>query len=307
MKKKKYLLIALIIAAGSLLSITLAKYITEDYHGYYFNAKDFEFSSKILSNSGNYTHVIDNWSGVGAFDVTVDLATKKNNLYFTNYDVPYVMSYDCPDTVVCSLDKNSGVIYASDLTHTDTVTLHVQPLHQFEEGSVLIFSVAAQSTFPYVKNLSATYCYFVASSSLSHVIYDDNSVYVKLAIINAISYCTVNTAFGEYEVNDKIDIEDYKNLTVEQKEKCTGTKAKITFNPQNLLIDTTDNIITGNNYNTVVIDGTPYINSLNVELEPASSIEIKFYKTDPMANYSYAGEGDSEITVVPIISEEEPK
>ena len=300
-KKKKYILLVLGVLIISLISLTLAKYITEDYHGYYINAKDFTFTSNILSNSaGQNMHVIDNWSGVGAFDVTFDLSTKRNNLYYMDYDVPYEVYYDCPDTVVCTLSKTSGVIYASDPTHTDTVTLHVQPIQTFYENTMLVFSVAAKSTFPYEKNLNATFCYFVAHSGLSYTITDYGPVYAKLTITNAVSYCTVNEDFGDYEVGDLIDIEIYKGLTSEEKAKCTGTRVEISFDPNDLLIDTTDNVIEERNFMTTYIGATPYIDSLETEIAPMSAIDIKFYKTDPTANYTYTGANQSAISVTQI-------
>lgn len=297
-KKNKYIIIILIAIMATLTGITLAKYITEEYHGYYTNAKDFSFTSNILKEDANTTYNMNNWSGAGAFDITFDLSSKKNNLYFTDYDIPYEVSYNCPSNVACTIDKNQGIIFANDPTHTDTVTLHIEPLIRFNEGDTLTFQVSAQSISPYVTTLYATYNYIVTNKGISYTITDNNSVYVKLTVTNAMSYCRVSTAFGDYEEGDIIDTFAYRALTDEEKEKCISAYINVIFNPEDLIIDTTDNIIKNDNYQTTLIDGTSYINKLSINVPPVSAIDIKFYKTDPNAYYGYDGTGDSAISVV---------
>lgn len=300
MKKRKYIITAGILLIIVFVGVTLAKYITEDYHGYYISAKDFPFTSNILSTNHYNTHIIDNWSGVESFDITFDLSTKKNNLYYADYDVPYLVIYDCPETVTCSLSKTSGIIYASNPTHTDTVTLHVQPLQNFSAGSFLTFSVSAKSTAPYEKQLVATFSYFVKDNSISYTVTDYGPVYAKLTITNAISYYTVNSAFGDYSQNDRIDIEEYNKLTQAEKENCIGQWVNISFDPNDLLIDTTDSIIKDDNYTTTLISNIPYINNITTEIKPMSAIEIKFYKTDPTINYNSYASDNPAITVTQV-------
>lgn len=294
-KKKKYIIFIILAILITIIGVTFAKYVTEDYHGYYTNAKDFSFSSSILKEDRYTTYEMNNWSGVGEFDLTFDLSSKKNNLYYANYDIPYTVSYNCPNSVECTIDKQSGTIYANNPTHTDVVTLHVRPLRSFNEGEMLEIDASAQSTSPYVKSLYASYRYVVTNKGVSYSISDTNRIYIIYTITNAVSYCTVKTAFGDYSVGDRIDISVYKTLSDADKAKCPSVHARLNFDPEQLIIDTTDNIITNNNYQTTTIDGTAYINQIEFDLEPASAIKIKFYKMIPGAYY-YTGEGVIELS-----------
>lgn len=297
MIKKKNLLIGLIIMIISLVGVTFAKFIAEDYHGYFTNAKEFSFTSNVLKPNGTTIYTLNNWSGVGAFDITFDLSTKKNNLYYVDYDVPYEVFVDCPDNVECSLESKSGVIYASDPDHTDTVVIHVQPLEKFNEHDTLLIEITAKSTFPYEQNLYADFFYQVAQSGISYTLTDYGPVYAKLTITNAKNYYIVKTAFGDYQPLDRISIDEYRELSQEDKTKCEGTEVSVSFDANALIIDSTDNIIETNNYTTNIINGIPYINSFTTNINPMSAIDVKFYKVNAEDVFSTNAGGYAPITV----------
>lgn len=286
MKKKKYIILGTIICTILAVGITLAKYVTEDYHGYHIDAKEFSFTSNVLKeNQYQSIYVIDKWPGVGTFDITFDLSSKKNNLYFNDYDVPYEVIASCPENVECTLDKDQGIIYANDPTHTDTITLHVRPLQEFVPGNMLTLSIGAKSLYPYEKELSASFTYFVTDKETSYKVTDYGPVYVKLTVTNAKNYYVALTNFDEYVEGDLIDIDIYNNLSEENKAKCRGAYVNISFNPSDLIIDTTDSIVGSHGYTTESVDGEPYVNSIVAEVAPMSSIDIKFYKKDPNVTY----------------------
>ena len=88
---KKILIIAVLALVLSLGSFTLAKYVIEEFHSYYLNAKNFYFTSNRLKKS-NPIYLINNWSGVGSFDISFDLTSVKNSYVHSNYDIPYTVT-----------------------------------------------------------------------------------------------------------------------------------------------------------------------------------------------------------------------
>ena len=71
---------------------SFARYVIEEYHGYYLSSKGFYFSSNRLTED-DALYQVNNWSGVGSFDISFDLLSMKNNLVYTDYDIPYTVSY----------------------------------------------------------------------------------------------------------------------------------------------------------------------------------------------------------------------
>ncbi len=267
--------------------ITLAKYIIEEFHGYYLNAKNFYFTSNRLKKN-NPTYLINNWSGVGSFSISFDLLAQKNEYVYSEYDIPYTVSFVCPTGVTCTLDKTSGTIYNATNSHSDTVTLSVNPTRTFNENERLSIQLIATSVSPYEETIRATFEYVVGKQGVTYEIEDaPNQVYLVLKITNAINYCKVKEAFLTYNVNDLIDNSVYRTLSAENKAKCIGKYIDLSFNPSVLLLDTTDSLITDNNWTATTVDGTSYLNTLNITIEPISTIAIKFYKKNISNDYTY--------------------
>ena len=266
---------------------TLAKYIIEEFHGYYLNAKHFYFTSNRLKKD-NPVYLVNNWSGVGAFNISFDLLSQKNEYVYSEYDIPYTVSVTCPTNVTCSVDKPSGTIYNSSTTHSDTITVSVNPGRSYNENEHLIIDLTAQSVSPYVETITARFEYVVGKQGTTYEIEDAaNQVYLHLKITNAINFCKVVTAFGNYSVNDLIDNSVYRTLSPSDQANCVSKYVDLSFNPSLLLIDTTENIINESIYTTTTISGTEYVNSLSTTIAPLSTISIKFYKVNPSSNYTY--------------------
>ena len=276
------LLIVLLITFGK----TFSKYIIEEFHSYYLNAKHFYFTSNRLTKN-NPTYLINNWSGVGSFDISFDLLSEKNRYVYSSFDIPYEVTFTCPNDVVCSVNKPTGTIYNNSATHSDTVTLTVNPSRNYVENERLTIEILAKSTSPYVENLRATFEYVVGKQGVTYEIEDEpNQVYLLLKITNAINYCKVKEAFLNYSVNDLIPLNVYRTLSVENKSKCVSKIIDISFNPNVLLLDTT-NDIANDNYTTTTIANVDYINSFSFVIEPVNTVAIKFYKKNVVNDYSY--------------------
>lgn len=287
-----------IIVIISLGTFTLAKYVVEEFHSYYLSAKNFYFTSNRLKKN-TATYMVNNWSGVGAFDISFNLLSEKNSYVYSDYDIPYTVRYVCPNDVICEFDKSSGTVYYEGHEHSDTVVLSVTPTRNYAENERLQIYIEAESTAPYKEKISANFVYVVGKQGVTYEIEDEaNRPYMLLKITNAINYCTVITAFGDYDVDDFIESNVYRTLSDVDKAKCVGENVTLNFNPNVVLLDTTSNIVNTATLGTTTINGTAYINNLNFNIEPSSTMSIKFYKATPANNYTYPINNNSSIVTV---------
>lgn len=295
---KKILLLVPLLVIVSLGTFTLARYVVEEFHSYYLEAKNFYFTSNRLKKQ-TATYMVNNWSGVGSFDISFNLLSEKNSYIYTDYDIPYTVRAICPNDVGCVLNKNSGTVYHEDENHSDTVTLSVTPTRSYGENERLQIYIEASSTSPYVETISANFVYVVGKQGVTYEIEDEaNRPYMVFKITNAINYCTVITAFGDYDVDDQIESSIYRTLSTADKAKCVGEDVSLTFDPSVIVLDTTDNISRTVSTTTTTINGTAYINSLSFNLEPSSTVAIKYYKLNPTNNYKYPETGVTSIITV---------
>ena len=277
---------------------TFAKFISVKYHNYFLDSKHFYFTSNRLTDN-NALYRVNNWSGVGSFTISFDLRSLKNSYVYTDYDIPYTTSATCPANVICQVDKPTGVIYTSSSSHSDTITVSVTPQRTFSENEQLTVHIVATSSSPYVKTLTADFQYVVGKQGVTYEIEDvANQPYMILKVTNAISFCKVVTAFGNYTVNTQLDNSVYRTLASVDKPKCVSQIINLQFDPHDLLLDTTDRLIDSSTYSTTTISGVNYINDLTFNIAPVSTVAIKFYKVDPTIDYTYPiTNSTSEVTV----------
>ena len=302
MKKKlsyrKMLLFVPIIAIAAFGTYTLAKYIVEEFHSYYLQAKNFYFTSNRLKKN-TATYLVNNWSGVGSFNISFDLSSEKNSYVYSDYDIPYTVTFNCPNDVICSLDKNSGTVFEASQTHSDTVTLSVTPTRNYNENEHLTIYLEASSTSPYIETISANFEYVVGKQGVTYEIEDEaNRPYMLLKITSAVNYCRVITAFGDYQVNDLIESNIYRTLDPSDKSKCVGEEVTLDFNPNVIVLDTTSNIVNTATIGTTMISGTAYINHMTFRIPPLSTMAVKFYKATPANNYTYPIVNSSSVVTV---------
>lgn len=283
---KKIIILVLIIAF--IISLpTLGKFISKKFHEFYLNSKHFYFYSNRLKDN-NALYQLNNWSGVGNFDIEFDLTSEKNRYTYAEYDITYTVSANCPNTVTCSLSETGGTIYSTNTNHSNTITLHVVPNRVFVEGETLSIGVSASSTAPYKKTISATYEYVVGKSGVTYEIEDEpGRAYAVLKMTNAVSFCTVITAFGDYSVGDRIDSANFIGLSPANQSKCVSEYIDISFDPTILLVDNTSSIFDYATYTTRNIGGVEYINTMTFKIDPSSTLALKFYKDNVNSNYTY--------------------
>ena len=304
MKKKrklslrKILILVVMLGIVSVGTTTLAKYVIEEFHGYYLNSKHFYFTSNRLKKN-NALYEVNNWSGVGSFEIPFILSSEKNSLVFSDYDIPYTATYDCPTGVACSFDKPTGTIYKNSETHSDKVILTVTPSRVYTEGQELEIGITAKSTAPYEEEIYATFKYIVGKTGITYQIEDEaNRPYLLLKITNAITYCTLLVDYGEWRAGNPLDNSIYRQMDPADQANCVGEQINLSFSPNVVVLDTTSSIANTATTSSITLNGVSYINTMGFYIEPVSTMAIKFYKINAANNYSYNGGNETPVITV---------
>lgn len=295
----KQILILVSLLALTPVILTFARFIKDTFYNFYLGSKEFYFTSNRLKEK-EATYQVNNWSGVGAFEITFDLLSSLNNKLYTNYDIDYKIEFTCSEDATCTIDNKTGTIY--NTTHSASININVVPKRVFKEGEELIIKVVATSTSPYVKSLAAKFIYTSGKKGVTYSITDSNSnPYLDLGITNANTYCTVIEAFNSYKKGDYIDINNYLELDSNLKDKCIGKYIKVSFDPSIILVDTTSFLLDNSKLDYITIEDVSYIKEITFPIEAVSSRELKFYKIDPSKNYTYPNDTNTSIINVEII------
>ncbi|MBQ7104424.1 MAG: hypothetical protein IJN90_01060 [Bacilli bacterium] len=298
-KKQKLIaiLIALFIVTLTLVT-TFGRYAYNLYQNYILESQGFYFNSSVMSMNGS-KHSINNWDGVNAYPISIDLNNKKNDLLWTKSDITYDITVECSSNIRCVLNKTEGVIYSD--TQVDSYTITIYPVGNFTENQTAEVKTTAKSTYPYVKELSTTYNIGIETSNFSYKITDSvGSKYLVLELTNAFTYYKVQTAFGNYKVGDNISIDEYNSLTTTQKANCLSARVTLKFNPNDLLLDMTDTTYKNrlsNSQTTTIMDSYQYVTGFQFKMDASSNNKIIFYKTDSSKNYTYPSNSNSIIEV----------
>ena len=300
-KKKKVLLItlAIIIVTFSVV-ISLARYILDFSRNHILSAKGFYFNSTTMTSLGS-SHNISNWDGVNAYEITIDLNSKKNKYVATDEDITYDISVECSDNATCVSSKQSGTISKS--THEDSYTITVYPKSNISAGDTASVTTIARSKTPYEKELKTTYNIHVVTFSFSYTIEDSvNSKYLTLELQNSFSYYQALEDFGTYHTGDNISIDEYNQLSATDKAKCKSAIVTLTYDPSILRIDMTNNLYLDNKAteSTEVLDSHNYVNKLTVPVGANTTKKIIFYKSDINNDYSYDGRDGTSIIGVTV-------
>ncbi len=289
MKKKRLIIMFLIICMIVIpFGFTFGKYITENIRSYIMETNHFFFNSDKLQ-VGGITYEVNNWGGADNFDIQFELNNHKNNILTSEGDIAYTVSVTCDaNDVICNLSSDSGIIYESE--KTDSFSLTVIPRRVFQDEESVTVGVTATSSSPYVQTLSATYIITVGKRGISYQITDSvNSPYLTFSTTNAIDSYVVRTAFGNHTVGEIIPSSDYIALSDTDKAKCASAIITLSWNPADVVIDTTSSIVTSSTstITTTTYNGISYINSITFPVDILSSTEVRFYKWDVSKNYTY--------------------
>lgn len=289
MKKRKLLIMILIICMIVIpFSLTLGRYVLENIRSYIMETNHFFFNSDKLKDGG-IVYEVNNWGGANPFDIQFELNNHKNNILISDGDIEYTVNATCEDTsVICSWNEVNGTIYQDE--KTDSFTLTVTPRRVFQDEENTTVTITAKSLTPYEHTLTATYVIIVGKRGISYQITDSvNSPYLMFSITNAIDTYTVRQAFGTHNVNETLTSAEYVALSPENRAKCASAIITLSWDPQDVIIDTTSNIITSGNATTTTstYNNISYINSITFPVDILSSNEVRFYKWNVANNYSY--------------------
>ena len=287
---KKLTIIALIVLVGLLvLGLAYAKYFLNTINNYILETKKFYFNSSVLTVNNKH-YQINNWDGVSTYQITVDLNNRKNDERYTTSDIEYSVHIECDDTkLTCTTNKNNGIIRENE--HTDSYQITVVPKVNFAAGESVSVNTYVESSSPYVKRLSATYDLNVVNSKFTYNIEDAmGDLIMNLNLTNSMAYYEVEEAFGSYSVGDEISNEVYLTLSDTDKAKCFSAKVTLTFDPNVVILDSTDESIKNRlstNYQTTTINGNSYVSKYSFKVDAATNKKVIFYKVNPYTNYTY--------------------
>lgn len=286
LKKTQILLIMAILICIFSFIVIFGRYLTNNVNDFFVRSKEFYFYSDKLEED-TAVFQVDNWSGVDDYVITVNMNSRKNNLKVASYDIGYTISYTCSDNAICQLSKTEGIIYSNN--NSDYFNLTITPNRQLETGDKVVVEIEAKSTAKYQKTLKGKFTLVVGKEKLSYQITDKpQNPYMELSLTNTLSYYIVNEAFGNYSVNDKIDIDTYLALTEENKAKCSSAIVTISFSPEQVLLDiTNESYSKAKNIETTTVNGKTYINKFTILIDAISSTDLRFYKVDVSKDYTY--------------------
>lgn len=285
MKRRRLIIILLIILLVLPVGLTFSRYVTQVIKNYIMEANNFFFNSDKLVDGG-ITYGINNWGGVGNVEIQFQLNNHKNNILTSDADINYAVSTNCDSSIICNLSVHGGTIQRAE--KTDNLTLTVVPRRAFNDGESVIARVTATSSSPYVKTLSATFIITVGKRGISYEITDSaGSPYLVFKITNAQDTYKVITAFGGHSVGDLLTTTEYLALSDTDKQKCASALVTLTFDPSDVILDTTSDIMKNATYTTSLYNGINYISTITFKVDVMTSMDIRFYKWDKTQNYTY--------------------
>ena len=296
-KKRRIIVILAILLCAISFVIVFGRYVTNSLNDFFLRSKEFYFYSDKLSEDTSVFQ-IENWSGVDDYTITVNMNSRKNNIQVASYDISYDIKYTCSDNAICQLSKQSGVI--SKDTNADFFNLIITPNTQLETGDKVTVEIEATSTTNYTKTIKGKFTLVVGQENLTYQITDQTeNPYMELRITNTLSYYIVEKSFGDYMADQRIDIDTYLALPDEDKAKCYSSIVTISFDPNDVLLDiTNENYQNATNTTTTIIDGKNYINSITLPIDAISSVDLRFYKVDTSKDYTYPNlDNDCVLTV----------
>ncbi len=272
------------------IAIAFGRYIKNILNNYILETKSFYFNSSILNINGK-NYAITNWDGVNSYSLTIDLNNRKSEERYTKTDISYNILVSCPTTVVCTLNKTAGVIHPED--ETDSYIITVTPQQNFHEGDTVVVQTSVTSVSPYQKTLSATYTIGVEKSDFSYDIVDSvNAKFLTMNFTNAISFYQVETAFAGHAVGEHISLDEYNELSTNDRNNCFSAIVTVQYDPHDLFVDMTNELfikrLSGNGYYAEeTIGGFAYVKKFTFKVPASSSSSIIFYKDDVTENYTY--------------------
>ncbi len=256
LKNKVNLVLVLLLCVLILTPIvtTTSRFVISKIDEHYLDSKEFYFNSSVLNGS---TYNLYNWDGSDGYQITFDTTNSKDSLNWTKHDIEYEILTECTSAVgavSCSssgdtvLSTNSALI----TNGSNTVTLSIGN-NEFTTGDTVTINVTAKSISPYKKELTASFIVKVNKSEVNYYIEDmPNRNYLNLIISNN---------------------NESKDITVD-------------IDASLLSIDNTNYYVNTGVTSSSTINDEAKINRLVFRIESNNVYNIRFYKSNPIENYT---------------------
>ncbi|MDO5555536.1 MAG: hypothetical protein Q4G09_02460 [Clostridia bacterium] len=285
--KKQFIISGILLIYICSLMAILGRYVTNNINNFFSKSKEFYFYSDKLTEEGAI-YQIDNWSGVDDYTITINMNSFKNNLLFASYDIEYDIAYTCSNNIICQLSKTSGIIRVDD-NNSDFFKLIITPNTSLQTGDTVTVQITTTARSTYQKILSGIFVLKVGQEKLTYEIVDSaNSPYLSLNITNTIPFYKVSQAFDTYQVGNTISIPNYLLLSPENKAKCYSAWVTLTFEPEDVVLDMTNNAyLNSTQIVETIYNHYNYIKSVSFKIDAQSSQSVRFYKNDQTQDYTY--------------------
>lgn len=271
MKRKlnKFKVSIVVILFVLIFTITVfGRYIYNNAREAYFVARQFYFSSNILTvNGSNYQY--DNWGGTSTYAIEFELYSYLNSLSKLDYDLGYTITCTTSDSDKVRVGINSDeagapttitdVIPAS--TNTSKIGLFVTPIAEIAKNDSVKIQVTASTSVPYQKTIS---CEFTIKA--------------------------VTQGENTYLIQDAVN-QDYAILSLTCVNE-SGAQVTLEFDPSKLRIDMNDEVYINRIVEkdaTSTINGDIYVKKIVFNIDAETTKNVKFYKVDKTKNYTYPG------------------
>ena len=272
-KKHRALAVSLVIiavAVGSFLVVNYGRYVKDIIQVYYLRTKNFYFSSDKLTIHGK-TYEINPWSGTVDYHIDINMSSLLNSLKGTNDDILY--------DVTCTSDARTECYFGSPTvstlqdrvlshtTHADNfvATVKIKSGVQVHDGDIVSVTITANAKDPYEEELKATFKLVIGNYGVNYKIEDvSGRLYMDALVSNTLPTDTIRV---------KLDI--------------TNTN-KYSFDMTNNVLNAPGTVTTEDSNHNIV--------SVTFNVDPKSSMMIRYFKNDPAENNTYDSTGIPVIT-----------
>ena len=263
---KKKIIICIVILITLITLPTFGRYIYNSARDLYLKSHNFSFSSNLLTTTGK-TYKYANWSGVDDYEIDLQLYSYENELSLFTYEgdgLAYSLTCTVDDDtkatahIETAAGEATATGYIPNTTIVKDIKIYLKPTENLEEGDTVKVNVTASTTVPYKKTITATFNIKVTGQGVTYSIEDEEaSIYATLKLVNT---------------------------------KSETNTITLSWNPSKVVIDVTNEYYERRTGETsTAVNGVEYVNSITFDMEAADVKNIRFYKKDINANYTYPG------------------
>lgn len=265
-KKHKALSVSLIIiaaAVASFLVVNYGRYVRDIIQVYYLRTKNFYFNSDKLTIRGK-NYQINPWDGTEPYTININMNSFVNSLKGTEDNIVYDAECIADENSVCYFNTmgtttQRRTIYSSNHTDNFVVTVALKNGVDPDDINEVSVTIKASSISPYEEELKATFNLIIGDYGVGYKIEDEaGRLYMDVLVSNA----TPNDIYKFV-----LEISDVSKYS----------------------IDMSNNILSASG-TTIVEDSQKNIKRIEFNVEPKSSMMVRYFKSNTDENNSYPNE-----------------